>query len=118
MFLPPLSSLKLISTSPRKQTFDLESFSYACVAGIPQAECAISIWGWKLNGRVIKRVISFPRLDPGHYVEEFKMNRTTFNAEWSGLKSVGFSIARADSGEDLYGGLALDDVRYTINTAC
>jgi hypothetical protein len=88
------------------------------VAGIPQAECAISIWGMKLNGKIIKRVISFPQLDPGHYIEDFKMNQTTFSGEWSGLKSVGFSIARADNGGDLYGGLALDDVTYTIKTVC
>jgi hypothetical protein len=46
------------------------------------------------------------------------MNQTTFSGEWSGLKSVGFSIARADNGGDLYGGLALDDVTYTIKTVC
>jgi hypothetical protein len=63
-------------------------------------------------------VITYPRLDPGHYVEDFVMNATRFSREWDGLKSVGFSIARADNGGDIYGGLALDDVRYGITTAC
>ncbi|KAF2865817.1 hypothetical protein BDV95DRAFT_506506 [Massariosphaeria phaeospora] len=104
--------------SPAKQTFQLESFSYACVAGIPQPECAISIWGWKDTGKIVKRVITFPRLDPGHVIEDFKMNKTSFAREWRDLKSVGFSIARADDGGDVFGGLALDDVKYTITTKC
>ncbi|KAH8699348.1 hypothetical protein GQ44DRAFT_665587 [Phaeosphaeriaceae sp. PMI808] len=103
---------------PPKKTFDLHSFSYACVAGVPQPECAISIWGWKSSGGKVKRVITFPRLDPGHVLGDFKMNATTFGGDWSGLKSVGFSITRKDNGGNMYGGLALDDVKYTINTAC
>jgi hypothetical protein len=104
--------------SPPKQTLALSSFSYACVAGIPQAECAISVWGWKSGGRLIKRVITYPRLDPGHVIEDFKMNRTTFSRDWQDLTSVGFSIARADNGGDVYGGLALDDVKYTVTRRC
>jgi hypothetical protein len=104
--------------SPPKQSFDLESFSYACVAGIPQPECAITMWGWKTKGLHIMRIMTFPRLNPGHAVEDFKMNATSFGNEWHGLKSTGFSIARKDNGGDMYGGLALDDVQYTINTAC
>lgn len=106
------------TTSPPKSTFDLHSFSYACVAGVPQPECAISIWAWKPSGRVFKRTITFPRLDPGHVIEDFKMNSTTFGREFKGLKSLGFSIARAGNGGDVYGGLALDDVKYTITTGC
>ena len=63
---------------------------------------------------MIKRSITFPRLDPGHPIEDFKMNRTSFSGEWSKLKTLGFSIARADNGGDMFGGLALDDVKYTI----
>ncbi|KAH7071539.1 hypothetical protein BKA63DRAFT_448254 [Paraphoma chrysanthemicola] len=107
-----------IPDSPPKQNFDLHSFSYSCVSGVPQPECAISIWGWKTSGRTIKRVITFPKLDPGHVIEDFKMNATSFGREWQGLKSLGFSIARKDNGGDMYGGLALDDVRYTIVTGC
>lgn len=103
-----------VPATPPKQTFELDSFSFACVAGVPQPECAISIWGWKSNGRIVKRIITFPRLDPGHVLEDFKMNRTSFSREWRDLKSVGFSIARKDNGGDMYGGLALDDVKYTI----
>ncbi|ORY19233.1 hypothetical protein BCR34DRAFT_582408 [Clohesyomyces aquaticus] len=103
-----------IPDSPPKQMFDLESFSFACDSGIPQPECAISIWGWKEGGKVIKRTINYPRLDPGHVIEDFKMNKTTFNWQWKDLKSIGFSIARADNGGDMYGGLALDDLKYTI----
>jgi hypothetical protein len=76
------------------------------------------MWGWTTTGRVIKREIIFPRLDPGHFVEEYVMNRTTFSQEWKDLKSVGFSIARKDNGGDIFGGLALDDVKYTITTGC
>jgi len=106
------------NSSPPKQTLALSFFSYACVAGIPQPQCAIRIWGWKSSGRMITRVISYPRLDPGHIIEDFKMNRTTFSRDWQDLKSVGFSIARADNGGDMYGGLALDDVEYTIMKGC
>ncbi|KAF2176522.1 hypothetical protein K469DRAFT_678531 [Zopfia rhizophila CBS 207.26] len=103
-----------VPDSPPKQIFELDSFSYACVSGVPQPECAISMWGWKESGRLIKRVIKFPRLDPGHPIEDFKMNATKFGGEWRDLKSVGFSIARADNGGDMFGGLALDDVKYTV----
>jgi hypothetical protein len=119
VFYPPgvcLVADAIHSTS--KQTFDLHSFSYACVSGIPQPECAISIWGWKPGGHNIMRVITFPKLDPGHVIEDFKMNETMFGAEWRGLESIGFSSARKDNGGDMYGGLALDDMKYTINTAC
>ncbi|KAH4016781.1 hypothetical protein HBH70_233370 [Parastagonospora nodorum] len=107
-----------VPDSPPKQTFDLESFSYACIGGIPQPECAISVWGWKPDGRKLFRPITFPRLDPGHYPNEFVMNATTFGKDWQGLKSVGFSIARKDNGGDMYAGLWLDDVKYTITTGC
>jgi len=103
---------------PPKQTLDLKSFSYACIGGIPQPECAISVWGWKPDGCNLFRLITFPRLDPGHYPNEFVMNETTFGKEWQGLKSVGFSIARKDNGGDMYAGLWLDDVKYTITTGC
>lgn len=103
---------------PPKQTFDLHSFSYACVAGVPQPGCAIRIRGGKPNGQIVSQKITFPQLDPGHVIEDFKMNKTRFGRDWVGLKSVSFSIARADDGGDMYGGLALDDVKYTIKTAC
>ncbi|KAF2197138.1 hypothetical protein GQ43DRAFT_475703 [Delitschia confertaspora ATCC 74209] len=103
-----------VPKSDRKKTFELNSFSYACVSGVPQPECRISIWGFKAHGQVIKRDITFPRLDPGHPIEDFMMNRTTFNGQWKDLKSVGFSIARADNGGDMFGGLALDDLGYEI----
>ena len=103
---------------PPTQTFDLHSFSYACVSGIPQPECAISIWGWKSNGRIVQRIITYPQLDPGHVIEDFKMNKTSFGREWEGLESIGFSISRSDNGGDMYGGLALDDVRYTVKSDC
>lgn len=110
--------MHLRDNRPSKQTFQLESFSFACVSGVPQPECAISIWGWKAGGRAIKRVIKFPRLDPGHFTYEYVMNRTSFSGEWQELKSVGFSIAQADNGGDMFGGLALDDVKYTITQKC
>ncbi|KAF2702845.1 hypothetical protein K504DRAFT_444935 [Pleomassaria siparia CBS 279.74] len=103
-----------VPATPAKQTFTLSSFSYACDGGISQPECAISVWGFKDSGQVVKRVITYPRLDPGHVIEDFKMNATTFSRGWSGLKSVGFSIARADNAGDMFAGLALDDVRYTV----
>ncbi|KAF1998122.1 hypothetical protein P154DRAFT_564893 [Amniculicola lignicola CBS 123094] len=107
-----------VPDQPPKTSFALQSFSYACVAGIPQPECAISIWGWTVNGNIIKREIIFPRLDPGHVIEDFKMNKTRFGKEWTGLKSVGFSIAKKEDGGNMYGGLALDDVKYTITQGC
>jgi hypothetical protein len=104
--------------SPLKQTLGLHTFSYACVDGVPQPECAISVWRWKLNGQTIHRVITFPRVDSGHASKDFRMNKTKFGADWQSLKSVGFSIARKDNGGDMYGGLALDDLQYTITTQC
>ena len=89
-----------------------------CDSGVPQPECAISIWGWKPNGRVVKRVITFPRLDPGHVGADFIMNKTHFGGDFHGLKSVGFSIARADNGGAMFGGLGLDDVKYTLRQDC
>lgn len=99
---------------PPNQVFSLDSFSYACVSGVPQPECRISIWGYKDNGRIITDTITFPQLDPGHPLEDFKMNKTRLSGQWKDLKSVGFSIARADNGGDMFGGLALDDVEYEI----
>ncbi|KAF1918802.1 hypothetical protein BDU57DRAFT_120891 [Ampelomyces quisqualis] len=107
-----------IPDSASKQTFDLHRFYYACVAGIPQPECAVSMWGFKPDGSIVRRVLTFPSLWSGIYPWEFYMNATEFGAEWQGLKSVGFSIARRDNGGDMYGGLLLDDVEYSITTAC
>ncbi|KAF1954219.1 hypothetical protein CC80DRAFT_526903 [Byssothecium circinans] len=104
-----------IPDQPPNQTFELDSFSFACVSGVPQPECAISVWGWKADDSLIKRVIKFPKLDPAP-IEAYVMNRTRFSGQWKGLKSLGFSIARADNGGDMFGGLALDDVKYTITT--
>ena len=104
----------LISMRPPNSTFELDSFSYACVAGVPQPECAISIYGWKTNGKIIKRVLKFPKLDPAP-VDAYVMNKTRFSREWKDLKSLGFSIARADNGGDMFGGLALDDLAYTLS---
>jgi hypothetical protein len=109
--------IQLISFRPPKSTFALEGFSFACVSGVPQAECAISVWGWKGNGKVIKRTIKFPELGPAP-IEAYAMNKTVFSHEWRDLKSVGFSIARANNGGDMYGGLALDDVKYTVTYGC
>ncbi|KAF2417674.1 hypothetical protein EJ08DRAFT_654459 [Tothia fuscella] len=103
-----------IPDSTPKQSFDLHSFSYACNSGVPQPECAISMWGWKESGKVIHRTLNFPRLDPGYEPKDFVMNRTRFGYDWSDLKSVGFSIARGDNGENIYGGLMIDDLSYTI----
>jgi hypothetical protein len=110
--------MPLTHFSPPNQTFDLHKFAYACVSGVPQPACAISVWGWKLDGQTIDRIITFPKLDPGHALRDFKMNQTKFGADWHSLKSIGFSIARKDNGEDMYGGLALDDLQYTITTQC
>lgn len=46
------------------------------------------------------------------------MNSTIFGGEWSGLKSLGFSIERADNGGDTFGGLMLDDFKYTVEEGC
>ncbi|KAF2646700.1 hypothetical protein P280DRAFT_416215 [Massarina eburnea CBS 473.64] len=106
-----------IPDSPPNQTFELDSFSFACVSGVPQPECAIGIWGRKANGTIIERTLKFPELGPAP-VGAYIMNKTRFSWEWKGLRSLGFSIARADNGGDMFGGLALDDVRYTITTPC
>ena len=101
-----------------RSSFALHSFSFACVSGVPQPECAITVYGYRTAGGNLKRVIKYPRLDSGHTVEDYIMNATTFSREWTNLRSVGFSIARADNGGDMFGGLALDDVKYTITAGC
>lgn len=98
--------------------FSLKSFSYACSGGVPQPECAVSMWGFRGGSLVAHRVINFPALDPGHFPHEFVMNSTTFDWRWSRLSSVGFSIARADNGGMMYGGLMIDNFRYTIEGEC
>lgn len=109
--------VRLNCSRPPKSTFELESFSYACDSGIPQPACDISVWGWKSNGKVIKRVIRYPALNPAP-VGSYIMNKTSFSREWHDIKSLGFSIARADNGGDMFGGLALDDIKYTITFGC
>ncbi|KAF1943935.1 hypothetical protein EJ02DRAFT_432881 [Clathrospora elynae] len=107
-----------ISDESSLTTFDLHSLSYACVAGIPQPECAILIFGFKKSDDVVTRTLIFPRLDPGHSVEQFVMNSTTFGDEWTGLTDMAFGMTRSDDGGSMFGGLAIDDLRYTLNTAC
>lgn len=105
-----------ISVHDAGSVLTLKSFTYACNAGVPQPECAISMWGFRGTRLVAHQVITFPRLDPGHYIPEFVMNATTFDTRrWSRLTSVGFSIARKDNGGDMYGGLMIDDFKYTIS---
>ncbi|KAK4187624.1 hypothetical protein QBC35DRAFT_498177 [Podospora australis] len=106
-----------ITVHDRGSVLTLKSFSYACNAGVPQPECAISMWGFRGRRLVAQQVITFPQLDPGHYIHEFVMNSTTFDTRrWSRLTSVGFSISRKDNGGDMYGGLMIDDFKYTIST--
>jgi hypothetical protein len=96
----------------------LHSFSYACIVGIPQPECSILVFGFKATGEVVTQTVVFPALEPGHYADEFLMNETVFGEEWSGLKGVAFSMTRSEDGGDMYGGLAIDDLEYTLNTLC
>jgi hypothetical protein len=74
--------------------------------------------GWRNNRVAAQRRLIFPRLDPGHEAKDFLLNFTEFGAAWRDLTSVGFSIARADNGGDMYGGLIIDDLRYTVETRC
>jgi hypothetical protein len=108
----PDRNLTLHYHSPPGMTFDLHAFSYACNSGIPQPECAIQVWGHKANGNIKYKVVTFPRLDPGHVIADFVMNRTHFGLGWSDLKSLGFSNTRADNG-GIFGGLMLDNLEYT-----
>jgi hypothetical protein len=75
------------------------------------------VWGHSRQqggGALLHQVIKFPRLDPGHVIGDFVMNHTSFDGRWERLTSLGFSIARADNGGDMYGGLMLDDVEYDV----
>jgi len=76
------------------------------------------MWGYRFRREVVHQVIKFPRLDPGHVVADFVMNHTSFDWRWAGLSSIGFSIARADNGGDMFGGLMLDDVKYAVHGRC
>jgi hypothetical protein len=79
----------------------------------------VSVSATKTNGDVIHRVLTFPRLDPGHVTSDFIMNTTQFGPRFKDLKSLSFSIASAEDGGDIFGGLMLDDVKYTIKqTVC
>lgn len=66
----------------------------------------------------MNRTIVYPQLDPDHSQEDFKMNKTSFGREWVGLTSIGFGIAKYDDGGNMYGGLAIDDLRYALRTRC
>jgi hypothetical protein len=101
-----------------KPSFSPWSFWFACNSGIPQPPCAVSIWGFRDTELVASEVIVFPQLDPGHTSSEFLMNKTTFSSRWTRLTSIGFSIARADNGGDMYGGLMIDDFHYVVDSAC
>ncbi|KAK4207071.1 hypothetical protein QBC37DRAFT_355914 [Rhypophila decipiens] len=102
----------------RHSFFSLKSFSYACSGGVPQPECAISMWGFRGGSLVAHQVITYPALEPGHFISEFIMNSTFFDWRWAHLSSVGFAIARADNGGTLYGGLMIDDFRYSVESEC
>jgi len=104
-----------ITVNDPSTSVTLKSFTYACNAGVPQPECAISMWGFKGKRLAAHQVITFPQLDSGHYPSEFVMNATTLGPKWSKLTSVGFSIARKDNGGEMYGGLMIDDLKYTIS---
>jgi hypothetical protein len=101
-----------------KQSFDLQSFSYACVAGVPQPECSILVIGWTTNGTILTKTITYPQLDPGHYGREVLMSSTSFNDEWLGLDGIAFSAGWNVDGVDFYGGLAIDDLNYTMQYGC
>ncbi|KAK4159281.1 hypothetical protein QBC43DRAFT_327574 [Cladorrhinum sp. PSN259] len=104
-----------ITVQDPSTSLTLKSFTYACNSGVPQPACAISMWGYKRSRLVAHQVIVFPQLDSGHYTWEFVMNATTLGPKWRELTSVGFSIARQDNGGDMYGGLMIDDLKYTIS---
>jgi hypothetical protein len=97
---------------PPNTTFDLHAFSFACSAGIPQPPCVITVKGSKANGQVVQKVVTFPRLDPGHVAADFVMNKTTFS-KFNNLKSLTFSTANGDDGSANFGGLMLDNIQYT-----
>ncbi|KAK0652457.1 hypothetical protein B0T16DRAFT_387715 [Cercophora newfieldiana] len=107
-----------ISAHDNHSTFSLKSLSYSCSGGVPQPACAISMWGFRGRQLIAKRVLTFPALEPGHFPSEFVMNATVFDQRWSRLTSVGFANARADNGEMIYGGLMIDDLRYTLEGKC
>jgi hypothetical protein len=91
---------------------------YACDSGVPQPECAISVWGYRDGRLAVKEKVTFPAIESGHESQDFVMNSTTFDWRWRFIDSIGFSIARADNGESMFGGLMLDAVSYTVNTGC
>jgi hypothetical protein len=119
--LPAICGPSLTNNPPSLDpsfTIDLHSLSYACIAGIPQPECSILVFGFKATGEIVTENVIFPALELGHYIDEFWMNGTTFGEEWSGLKGIAFSMTRSEDGGDMYGGLAIDDLEYSLNTLC
>jgi hypothetical protein len=100
------------------QTFDLQSFSYACVAGVPQPECSVVMVGWTPNGTIFTKTFTYPQLDAGHHEHEYLMSSISFNDVWTGLAGIAFSVGWSIDGVGFYGGLAIDDLNYTMNYEC
>jgi hypothetical protein len=99
---------------PPNNLFDLHSFYFACDAGVPQPPCAVTVTGSKAGGKTVQKVLTFPEITSGHFPSEFVLNQTHFGERFSDLKSVSFSIANANDGSDFFGGLILDNLKYTI----
>ena len=41
---------------------------------------------------IMRQVLKFPRLDPGHTSDEFVMNKTYFGRGWSDLNGIGLAL--------------------------
>jgi hypothetical protein len=74
----------------------------------------VSIAGYRRNTQVVAETLYFPALPSGILVGSVIMNFTRF-AGWDYLTHVDFSIVRADNGDDFFGALLLDNVKYRLN---
>ncbi|MCJ1257680.1 hypothetical protein MMC24_005506 [Lignoscripta atroalba] len=102
-----ISSITALYPGSTVKSFALESLYYACIQGVPQDECVITITGYKSRGVVTKTVV-YPALVPPVDPSTVTMRMATFGSEWSELQTVSFSISLGG-----YGGLVLDSLNYT-----
>jgi len=116
---PPNASISIDYPSSNVKSFSLSSLYYACDQGVPQAECDITILGWRscpgyedhLTQVVSKKVV-FPALNPPLPTNSplLDMRLVYFGDEWRDLVMVNFTIYQAvDPG---YAGLLIDKVTY------
>jgi len=84
---------------------------FACDSGVPQPECVIHLHGFRNGNIVARKQLTFPAIPSGLPTNSFVFNHTDFEAKWSLVQSVNFTI-NAIGGGDFFGALLIDNFHY------